>query len=56
MLSQLREAREAGDSENVQTLISNLFDDDSVSGRRGVKPLSESLALVKRKMADKVRK
>ena len=40
----------------MKALIFSLFDDESISGRRGVKPLSDSLALVKRKMADKVRK
>ena len=36
-------------------MIDALYNDDSVSGRRGVMPLKDSIALVKRKMTDKDR-
>lgn len=51
----LSKLREAGSAKKVKKLIDKLYDDDSVSGRRGVKPLSEGIALVKRKMIKKER-
>mmetsp|Transcript_25209 Transcript_25209/g.33763 ORF Transcript_25209/g.33763 Transcript_25209/m.33763 type:complete len:133 (+) Transcript_25209:797-1195(+) len=51
----LGKLRGAENDSEVQKLIMSLYDDDSISGRRGVKPLSEGIALVKRKMIDKER-
>ena len=39
----------------VKKLLASLYKDDSVCGRRGVKPLKESNEIVKRKIAMKAK-
>ena len=56
LLTELREARDKGKEKKVRKIILALFDDDSIGGRRGIKPLKDSLALVKRKMTEKEKK
>lgn len=54
-LSSLREAKEANDDKKVQKLVLGLYSDDSICGRRGVKPLRDGQEIVRQKMASKVR-
>ena len=42
-------------SKKVKKLLNSLYKDDSVCGRRGVKPLKESNEIVKRKIATKAK-
>lgn len=51
----LAKLRDAGSDAEVKQLVGSLFDDDSVCGRRGVKPLKDGVALVKNKIANKQR-
>lgn len=51
----LAKLRDAGSDSEVKKLVGSLFDDDSVCGRRGVKPLKDGVALVKNKIANKQR-
>ena len=51
----LEKLREAKSEKKVKKLIDALYDNESVSGRRGVMTLKDSIELVKRKMADKKR-
>ena len=51
----LSKLRETESKESVEKLINALFDDESLSGRRGVMPLKASIALVKHKISDKKR-
>ena len=51
-MSKLREAKS---KKKVVKYINALYDDESVSGRRGVMSLKDSTELVKRKIADKKR-
>ena len=51
----LGKLREAKNEKKVKKLIKALYDDESISGRRGLMSLKDSTALVKRKVADKNR-
>ena len=51
----LAKLRDAGSDAEVKKIADSLFDDDSICGRRGVKPLKDGVALVKNKIANKQR-
>ena len=45
----LQEAREQEDEDKVQELIMRLYDDESVSGRRGVMDLDNAYDVLRKK-------
>lgn len=51
----MQKLREASDENQVRKMILDLYSDESVCGRRGVKPLREGQEIVRQKMADKAR-
>ena len=51
LLEKLRELKESGNEQALQKAIMDLFSDDSISGRRGVKSLKDAIAYVKKRVA-----
>jgi len=43
-------------SDDPESLINKLYDDNSICGRRGVLPLADAFAIVKKKVQDRAKR